>query len=40
MSTIKKSFKKMKLASDKTWKKQFNLYFIRKDMGKGLNATG
>ena len=30
----------IKLASDKTSKKQFNLYVIRKDMGPVLSAIG
>ena len=38
--SIKRNHNKIKLASDKTRTKQFNLYFKRKDIGPVLNATG
>ena len=38
--SIRKNHNKIKLASDKTHTKQSNLYFIKKDMGPGLNASG
>ena len=36
----KKNNNEIKLASDKTYTKQFNLCFIRKDSGLFFNATG
>ena len=40
MSIIKKDIIKSNSHQKKTYKKQFNLYFIKKDMGPVLNATG
>ena len=35
-----KNNNKLNFASDKTYKKQIELYFIRKDLGPNLNTTG